>query len=209
VRGRNGLTPYYEQDGIVIYHGDCRDVLPLLCLASDSGVVIADPPYGIGVAEWDVLIKPNEWLPQCREIGPTAVFCGVRGVFDYPAPEWIMAWVRVGSTQRNGRLRGFNNWEPILMYDIERLTNDVVSAANTSQLEVTGHPSPKPLSVMGALVARMPEGAIVDPFTGTGTTLVEAKRQGRQCIGIEREERYCEIAAKRLAQGALPLEMGA
>jgi DNA modification methylase len=200
------MTPYYEQDGITIYHGDCRDVLPSL---DARGVVIADPPYGIGVADWDALIDPASWLPLALAIGPTAVFCGVRGVGDYPRPDWMMAWVRVGSTQRVGKLRGFNNWEPILLYGIAALSNDVIEAPNTAQQEVSGHPSPKPSRLIRALLARLPDGLVVDPFMGTGTTLVEAKRVTRHAIGIDINERYCEMSAQRLAQRALPLELGA
>ena len=70
------------------------------------------------------------------------------------------------------------------------------------------HPTTKPLPLMAEIVRdfTQPSDTILDPFMGSGTTLVAAKRLGRKAIGIEREEKYCEIAAKRLAQGALPLE---
>ena len=70
-----------------------------------------------------------------------------------------------------------------------------------------GHPCPRPLNGMKYLVECFcpPSGLVVDPFMGSGTTLVAAKDLGRRAIGIEIEERYCEIAAKRLAQEVLPL----
>jgi site-specific DNA-methyltransferase (adenine-specific) len=73
------------------------------------------------------------------------------------------------------------------------------------------HPTQKPDWLMARLVSlHSKQGdTILDPFMGSGTTLVASKRLGRKAIGIEREERYCEIAARRLAQEALPLEMGA
>lgn len=205
------MKPYYEQDGIVIYHGDCREVLPSLAWLSAS--IVADPPYGIGVADWDVLIPSDEWLPLARAIGPTAVFCGVRGLHDYSRPDWTAAWVRLASTQRMGRLRGFNNWEPILLYGVRSFPNDVISCPNTSRAEVDGHPSPKPERLMRELLARLGADVVVDPFMGSGTTLAAAFQTRRRAIGIEIEERYCEIAAKRLeaarAQQSLPLEQPA
>jgi hypothetical protein len=71
------------------------------------------------------------------------------------------------------------------------------------------HPTQKPVAVMQWCLGFVSGETILDPFMGSGTTLVACKRLGRLCVGIEIEERYCEIAAKRLAQGALPLEMGA
>lgn len=100
------MKPYYKQSGVTIYHGDCREILPLL----SADVVVTDPPYGMHKADWDSEIVPiDSWLPLALAIAPVVLFCGVKGAYDYPRPDWIGAWVRIGSTQRNGALRGFNN----------------------------------------------------------------------------------------------------
>ncbi|HXE85532.1 MAG TPA: site-specific DNA-methyltransferase, partial [Hyphomicrobiaceae bacterium] len=69
------------------------------------------------------------------------------------------------------------------------------------------HPSPKPLNVVTWLLDSLPGGSVLDPFMGSGTTLRAAKDLGRRAIGIEIEERYCEIAVQRLAQQVLPFEV--
>lgn len=125
-------------------------------------------------------------------------------MFDYPRPDRTLAWVRVGSTQRNGRYRGFNNWEPILAYGLSALSNDVISVPNYGESD--GHPTTKPLALLKHLVARVPGNIMLDPFMGSGTTLLAAKNLGRQAIGIEACEAYCEIAARRLAQGVLDFQ---
>ena len=194
------MKPYFTDSTgtITIFHGDCRELLPSL----KADVVVTDPPYGMRKAVWDEQIVPvDSWLPMCRFL-PTAIFVGVQGVYDYPKPTWIMSWVRKGSTQRNGALRGFNNWEPILLYRVSSLTNDVISTPNLH--EDFGHPTTKPLPLMRTLLSLMPGEIVLDPFMGSGTTLRAAKDLGRRAIGIEIEEKYCEIAAKRLAQEVLP-----
>jgi site-specific DNA-methyltransferase (adenine-specific) len=194
------IRPYYEQDGITIYHGDCREILPEI----QSGIVVTDPPYGMKKAAWDSIVPVSEWLPLARNIGPVLLFCGVIGMRDYPPADWTLAWVRLGSTQRNGALRGFNNWEPILMWGLPSLRNDTISLAHVPD-GVNGHPTPKPVKLMSRVIGLCPEGTIVDPFCGTGTTLVAAKSARRSAIGIDTEERYCEMAVKRLRQRVLPL----
>jgi DNA modification methylase len=175
--------------------GDCLEVLPT---QADKSVdaVITDPPYGMGKGEWDLDIP--KWL-HLVEGKPIACFCGVIGMRDYPAADWTGAWVRLGSTQRNGKFRGFNNWEPILFYNIERLENDVFNFANYH--DDTGHPTTKPTKLMELLVARMsnPGDTIIDPFMGSGTTGVACVKLGRNFIGIEKEPKYFEIAEKRIA----------
>ncbi len=114
-----------------------------------------------------------------------------------------MAWVRIGSTQRNGSLQGFNNWEPILTWGLRSLSNDVISIANVP--DANGHPTPKPIGLILQVLHRLPCDLILDPFMGSGTTLVAAKRLGRRAIGIEIEEKYCEIAARRVEAERLTL----
>lgn len=195
-----GVKWYYSDDAVAIAHGDCRDILPTL---EPVDLVLTDPPYGMKKADWDMDIVPvDSWLPVARKLAPTVFFTGVKGMYDYPRPDWVMAWFRLGSTQRNGALRGFNNWEPILTYGLGSLQNDVISIPNFP--DVDGHPTPKPLKLITTVLARLPGDLILDPFMGSGTTLRAAKDLGRKAIGIEIEERYCEIAAKRMAQEVLP-----
>jgi site-specific DNA-methyltransferase (adenine-specific) len=170
--------------------GDCLDILPEI---EGVDAVVTDPPYGMGKGEWDADI-PN-WLQLVEGI-PTATFCGVVGMRDYPTPDWCGAWVRLGSTQRNGRLGGFNNWEPILFFNVKRLANDTISEPNYH--DDTGHPTTKPTRLMVRLVERMPGETICDPFMGSGTTILAAHKAGRRGIGIEKERRYFDIACKRI-----------
>ena len=86
---------------------------------------------------------------------------------------------------------------------IRVLHGGVVNANNPGKPRL--HPTEKPISLMTQIIDTMPPGVILDPFMGSGTTLRAAKDLGRRAIGIEIDERYCEIAVRRLAQGVLPL----
>jgi DNA modification methylase len=234
------VTPYYEQDGIVIYHGDCRDVLATLPSGFTVDVTVTDPPYGVGLTgklakqrgggqtfragaysfddapEYvrDVVVPVIE---ACRKISRAVVLTpGIRNLWAYPPADDLGCFFSAAGTGV-GRW-GFTCSQPILYYGADPyLAAGMGSRANShgqtypNDANSIGHPCAKPLPMWRWLVGRtsLPGMTILDPFMGSGTTLVAAKPQGCKAIGIELEERYCEIAAKRLAQGALPLEIGA
>jgi len=218
-------SPYYEQDGITIYHGDCREVLP--SLPRDT-VVVTDPPYGLGFpylsyedsrANLIMLIDAIRPRLSCRAI----VLCGPTQIHLFPPAAWVacVTWDTTGSFGK----RGYSQWTPVLCYgdDISGFGN-VNGTTKSDVLRITGgggvgfqrdeqerqHTCPKPLNLMRKVIQRFVAAGewVIDPFMGSGTTLVAAKVMGHRAIGIELEEKYCEIAAKRLSQGALNLEMG-
>ena len=137
------------------------------------------------------------------------IFCGPKMLFAYPTP------VAVGCVfTPNGAGRspwGFQCMHPILFYGKDPYLSDGRGSRPNSfrteqpNREKWDHPCPKPYAWMTWAVERSsrPNETILEPFMGTGTTLVAAKQLGRKAIGIEIEERYCEIAVKRLAQGVL------
>ena len=198
------MKPFYQDEAVTILHGDCFDLLPTF----DAGVfdlVLTDPPYGVGYAEWDGDIPRLEWLTMSRTIAPVVMLTPGNGSqYRYPPPDWTLSWSRPGSIQRaaNG---GFSHWEPVLVYGKNPMQVDCkVFPASTNSVGID-HPCPKPEKVWSWLISDGCPigGSLLDPFMGSGTSLRVAKDLGRKAIGIEIEERYCEIAAKRMAQRTL------
>jgi DNA modification methylase len=223
------MTPYYEQDGITIYHGDSRDLLFSLPLWD---VVISDPPYGVnlgatkGTGGAHGLAKeayasyedtPENFRLQIVPVlaaailraKRSAVFIGGQNLQDMPRGSVLGG---VYCPAANARHRwGFNCLQPVLFYGSApnlHLGAKHAVLKSTARAEQNGHPCPKPLAWMEWLIqfASLPSDVVIDPFMGSGTTLHAAQIHGRKAIGIEIEERYCEIAAKRLSQGVLPME---
>lgn len=216
------MEPYYDRDGITIYHADCRDVLPLL---SDIGMVISDPPYGIshrrgscgdrgknaithgtvGIAGDDAPFDPSPWL-----VFPEVLLWGANWYADkLPAGRWLI-WDK----QEHGGSGDFSEAE-IAWHSrgkaIKFFRHMWLGVQRASEVgEKRLHPTQKPVALMRWCIEQTRgSGVILDPFMGSGTTLVAAKDLGRRAIGIELEERYCEIAVKRLQQAVLPLDIPA
>ena len=208
------MKPYYEQDGITIYHGDCATVLPEVWFGVD--LTLTDPPYNVGLDYCDGDRRPDyelwcaEWFGKCPQ--PLVLTPGIVNLAMWlriAAPRWVCAWVKPNQCSASA-LNGFNAWEPVLVYGkhAKPVGQDYWMVPIGRQPEADGHPCPKYLPFWTKLVGAFsePKALILDPFMGSGTTLIAAKAQDRRAIGIEREERYCEIAAKRLSQGVLQLE---
>ena len=199
------MTPYYQDDACTIYHGDCLEILPQL---DKVDLVLTDPPYGLNFKgeEWDKNV-PKIAIELPSIFNKVAIIMAPTIIFDFPTPNWVACWARPASSSRS-KVGGFSHWSPILIYGDCKMKVDFASfhaIQHSYGKDGIGHPSPKPLIVMSWLVGELSaEGdTILDPFMGSGTTLRAAKDLGRKAIGIEIEEKYCEIAAKRLSQEVL------
>lgn len=215
------MRPYYEADGVTIYHGDCREVLPDL----SADVVLTDFPYAIGLDYGPDFCDTQEALgelidsalPLLVAAAPAVAFtCGIGNMFRFPSPTWVLCWHQSNAPTASGKW-GFNMWQPVLVYGTDPFLKrqlgrrpDVVSVG-ASGLDLidtrnSAHPCPKPLGAWKRILLRVSPSesdTVLDPFMGSGTTLVAAKAAGRRATGIDVSEQYCEIAARRLAQGVL------
>lgn len=228
------MTPYYEHKGITIYHADCRDVLPAL-EGTEIDLVLTDPPYGIngGRGSGNRARGKGNYLSSGWNDTPEYVESVCVPVIEWGVKHAKRTIVTPGNSRLHQYLRqlepddvgafqhaangGFNRWGPIGINIILYFGKDPragVSQSPSSYKMLTEvnrsiHPCPKPLAAWkwllnkGSLAGEM----VMDPFMGIGTTLVAAKYLERKAIGIEIEERYCEIAAQRLSQESFDFEM--
>jgi DNA modification methylase len=215
------VKPYFDDGTVTIYHGDCAVIAPQL---GTFDLLCTDPPYGIGEARgknksrggrhgclqsrdygtstWDDA-PPSSWiLDMCRARSRYQCIFGGNYFALPPSSCWLvwdkengandfadceLAWTNYGIAVRRKR----HMWHGMLRKDNEHRE----------------HPTQKPLAVMSWAISLCPEPpkTLIDPFAGSGTTLRAAKDLGIRAVGIEREERYCEIAARRMSQQTLGL----
>lgn len=223
------LSAYYEDDAVTIYHGDCREILPaLLAGVPDNrerfGAVVTDPPYGIAYASGQIgrfrdqqiandqdTTARDSVLAACVGL-PAAVFgswkrsrpAGVRQVLIWDKGEGVgMGDLSLPWRPNTEEIYIIGEgWSGHRGSSVIRDTS-VVSWTGDGRGPRRLHPNEKPVPLLRQIISKAPAGMILDPFMGSGTTLRAAKDLGRRAIGVEIEERYCEVAAKRLAQEVL------
>ena len=234
--------PYYQDDHVTLYHGDCLEITDWLT----ADVLLTDPPYGIAWTQNGISLTSranraagnydgaqrtqhggiaNDDSTETRDAAldlwgdrPAIVF----GALRLPAP----TGTRHTAVYRKPIDTGVQAALAGLRRDLEAIyllgkhpdwkrgqapqfrssvfdTSARVSGTPVGLAARHGHPHAKPLDVLEALLGILPRGVIADPFAGSGSTLVAAKALGRRAIGVELEERYAEIAARRLSQDVL------
>jgi len=202
-------TPYYQDDAVTIYHGDCREILPLMPRAD---LLLTDPPYGIGEdggkfrdrkggghrvlpkMGWDSERVDPSLLKQAIDATSDCIIWGGNYFADFLAASrgWLYWDKKMGGDFSDGEL-AYTSMDMVLR---------AFSYCNKGHGK--SHPTQKPIALMRWCLSFAPDAeTVLDPFAGSCTTGVAAKLEGRKATLIELEERYCEIGANRLSQGVL------
>lgn len=211
------MKPYYQDDWVTLYHGDCLEITDWL----NADVLVTDPPYGQNYKSnmnrgnrqnWHEVIKGDDdvavrdnalalwgdekaglvfgtWkVEKPKQTKQTVIWdktpCGFMGDLSIP----------FGSAHEEIYCIGKNGWTGTRESSIINVQMLMSGDANRPD-----HPTPKPVGLMERLIGKT-EGVIADPFAGSGATLLAARNLGRKVIGIELEERYCDLIANRLSQ---------
>ena len=209
---------YFKDDDTVIYCADCKDILPLL---PKVDLVLTDPPFNAGKDFANDSLSLSEWILFCEWFSLNIKADNILVEVNKKDSEMRIALdgyhkyryaicLNYTNSMRNGTI-GYHNWGLVYWYGKgkchKRYKDRIDSALHSTKKEFE-HPSPKEITHYKKLTEMFsPEnGIICDPFLGSGTTAVAAKKLGRKCIGIEISEKYCQIAVERLRQSVMRLE---
>lgn len=196
------MKPFFEQSGIVLYHGDCRDVLPDLSVVD---LVLTDPPYGLGdrweggtwgtqqkikdAKQWDSQPIDDDTMMRVVHAGAHAIIWGGNYYRLPPSRGWL-AWMK------RDRMKTLADFE-LAWTSFDRPSRVFESVRNVEPRH--GHATEKPIKLMTWCIETAGDvRTILDPFCGAGSTLIAARILGRRAIGIEIDEKYCDIAARRI-----------
>ena len=229
------MEPYYSDEWVTLYHGDCLEIDAWLT----ADVLVTDPPYGRnwqsgsgmtnshgrgrGSVARDGILGDSDTSARDAALERW----GFRPAIAFgdplrPAPAWAaqaLVYHKAADSGIKGARAGFRRdvemiylcgpWPAGVGGSSSVLRSSSWVAGMTSPAYRYGHPHAKPLDLLERLISETPPGAIADPFAGSGSTLVAAKALGRKAIGVELDERYCELAARRLMQDVLDFGEGA
>ena len=211
---------YYEDEFVELHHGDCRAIRGWTL----ADVLVTDPPYGVSwksgqfsrarvPLEVDIAADDS---PDVRDAAlemwgkrPALVF----GSWHVPRPVGVtnrLIWHKAATKPGMRTQPWIAADEEIYQIGTGFVGKPIQNVYTTTEsrdgrygdVALVGHPTPKPIALMEALIAKCPPGLIADPFAGSGATLIAARNLGRKVIGVELEEKYCELIVKRLSQQA-------
>jgi len=211
--------PYYQDKHCTIYHGDCLDILPHL---EPVDLVLTDPPYGIGGKwakgsgfvgkglngssrlwgrgeTWDDAPISDDLVWLVISAGKDVIFWGGH-YYVMPPTRCLLVWDKKQDTSpgATAEIAWTNLDTPSRVFRMSR-----IDAYQNKARFKKAHPTEKPIDLMRWCIAPLVAATVLDPFMGSGTTLVAAKELGRKAIGIEISKEYCDIAVKRLRQETL------
>lgn len=192
---------YYQEPAGIIYCGDCREILPMLADKSID-LVLTDPPYGLNklmtggtwgrkfgdgdMQVWDYKIEQSvldSLFGYCKSM----IIWGANN-YSFPPSRCWLVWEKP-------KIKTLSDCE-LAFTNLDQPSKSIYLNRGNSR---EGHPTMKPLALMCWCISLVTSADIIlDPFLGSGTTAVAAKQLGRKFIGIEIEEKYCEIAKQRL-----------
>jgi len=224
------IEPYYQDEWVTIYHGDCREILPLIPDKSID-LVLTDPPYGVHHKKQGEPYMAGDNINQLpfvlpifyrliREDGGLFIFSSTEYLRDalfafqtYFRMHNLIIWDKVIPLYPHHTSHFKLQYEPILygsrglFYLKKDRCSDVIQCS-IERGNNRVHPTQKPVDLVKKLIESTVDNKqlILDPFLGSGTTAYCAKKLNRKCIGIEIEEKYCEIAANRCRQMVMRLE---
>lgn len=218
------MKPYYQDDLVTLIHADCRSVMPY----QNEGVVVTDPPFNIGyhyanhkdsmkIDEYQEMLRTTCRLPSVVVHYPEQL-CALSWTLE-KIPTRIVAWIYPSNTGRQWRgiawfgiTPDFKRGGQPYKNPTDKRVKKLIAAGRQCRLydwwevnqvknvnkDKTAHPCQMPIKVMTNIISITDCKLVIDPFAGAGTTLLAAKKLGIQSIGIETDESYCEIIAKRL-----------
>jgi site-specific DNA-methyltransferase (adenine-specific) len=212
------IEPYYRDGWVTLYHCDCLEITEWLA----ADVLVTDPPYGIGwqkgqnnaakSAAHAGILNDADTSMRDRALAlwgqrPAVVFGSFRAAFPERVRQTLI-WQKPVDAGVVGSTTGYRTDVELVFLLGDHLRrpptrSSVLRSGGGVAAYRECHPHSKPVGLLEQLIDWVPPGVVADPFAGSGSTLIAAKAQGRKAIGVEIEERYCEIAARRLAQDAL------
>jgi DNA modification methylase len=225
------MKPYFSHGLVTLYHGKVEELLHKT-VQTDNATLISDPPYNVGFHYDDCEDNMDEdqyyrfMASVFSEAAvlihyPEAMFRISRAMDRFP--EKLVSWVYPSNFPRQHRSVAWFGCKPDFRKDGQDYKNPTdkriakyIAAGKKARLydwweinqvknvsaEKTEHPCQIPVELMERIIRITAPSLVIDPFAGSGTTLLASQRLGVPCIGIEMSERYCEVIAKRITNSS-------